>query len=625
MQRSVLAGLVVLVLWPGWFPRVNRYASADRELAPAYLFPADGAQEVIPGARLLLRPGGEVDPKSISPKLFTVTGSQTGLHPGQVVLSDDRTTVSFVPAEPFGLGERVKVYLRPGLRTRQNQVLGGLTWGFDVRPEMVTAPSWLGELAEPAPGVSATMPAALVPDPFAAVTFPASFPVYTVTVSSTVPVTTPDPAYVFFAPNYTGAQGASFLSIFDLAGEPIFYQALPANTRAYDFKQQPTGTLTYISAQDYVFHELDTTYTEVDTHAAIGYPTDVHELLLLPNGHALLMIYDTLLNQDLSAYGGHITATVVSLVIQELDANKNLFFEWHSWGQLPITETQVSLTTPVVDYAHGNAIEVDLDGHLLISSRNLSEITKIDRVTGDIIWRLGGHGSDFTFPNGEQDRFAFQHDVRRLPNGNLTLFDNHVGQVPPHSRAVEYVLDEVNWEATVVWEYHHVPEVSANAQGSARRQADGSTIIGWGSGLSPAITVIDVGSETTFELELAATHRNYRALLSAWHAVPAWEPVLAVTAATTTSLTLAMSWNGATDIAAYRVYGGRGPEASTLLATVPRTGFADEVSLHQQPNQHCYWRVLPITQSGEATRYSNEVSTGVACRAYAFLPILTVP
>ena len=37
-----------------------------------------------------------------------------------------------------------------------------------------------------------------------------------------------------------------------------------------------------------------------------------------------------------------------------------------------------------------------LRGHLLISSRHMDEVTKIDRQTGEIIWRLGGKNNDFT-------------------------------------------------------------------------------------------------------------------------------------------------------------------------------------------------------------------------------------
>ena len=47
------------------------------------------------------------------------------------------------------------------------------------------------------------------------------------------------------------------------------------------------------------------------------------------------------------------------------------------------------------DYVHLNSIGVDPDGNLLVSSRNTHTIYKIDRSSGQIIWRLGGKHSDF--------------------------------------------------------------------------------------------------------------------------------------------------------------------------------------------------------------------------------------
>ncbi|MBK6877832.1 MAG: hypothetical protein IPG99_15635 [Ignavibacteria bacterium] len=38
-----------------------------------------------------------------------------------------------------------------------------------------------------------------------------------------------------------------------------------------------------------------------------------------------------------------------------------------------------------MDYCHGNALEIDYDGNIILSSRNMSEITKISRSSGNII------------------------------------------------------------------------------------------------------------------------------------------------------------------------------------------------------------------------------------------------
>ena len=79
------------------------------------------------------------------------------------------------------------------------------------------------------------------------------------------------------------------------------------------------------------------------------------------------------------------------------------------------------------------------------------DVTKINRSTGDIMWRLGGTQNDFTLV-GDTYFFSGHHDIRRLDNGHVTIFDNNDGTAN-YSRVVEYDLDEVNMIATLVWQY----------------------------------------------------------------------------------------------------------------------------------------------------------------------------
>ena len=103
-----------------------------------------------------------------------------------------------------------------------------------------------------------------------------------------------------------------------------------------------------------------------------------------------------------------------------------------------------------------NAIDIDEDGHILIASRHFSEVTKIDRRTGQVIWRLGGPHSDFVFVDDPLDGFSCLHDIRALGNHHYTLFDNGNDHDPPVSRAVEYELDPNDMTATLIWEYRPV-------------------------------------------------------------------------------------------------------------------------------------------------------------------------
>jgi len=152
---------------------------------------------------------------------------------------------------------------------------------------------------------------------------------------------------------------------------------------------------------------LDSHYQETRVISATrGYHADAHELQILPNGHALFLIYDPQpASSEAISAGVPATATVIGLVIQELDTSGLETFHWESWDHFLITDTYVALNAPMVDYVHGNALEVANDGNLLLSSRHLSEITKIDHIDGHIIWRLGGKNNQFNFVNDPDGPF----------------------------------------------------------------------------------------------------------------------------------------------------------------------------------------------------------------------------
>jgi hypothetical protein len=270
---------------------------------------------------------------------------------------------------------------------------------------------------------------------------------------------------------------------------------------------------------------MDSSYTVVDSiTTGNGYTLDSHEFRLLPNGHVLLMSYDPQpVAMDTVVPGGRPDAIVEGLIIQELDQERRVVFQWRSWDSMEITDCNsgaVDLADSLIDYVHGNAIELDHDGNLLISSRHLNEITKIDRTTGEIMWRMGGTAvkNEFTFI-GDTRGFSHQHDIRRLPNGHVTLFDNGNFLVPPYSRALEYELDEVAKTATLVWSYETTPpRTFGGFMGSVERHDDGATVIGWGGTFNSSRRVTDLHADGTVALEIGfpAQVFSYRAHRFPW-------------------------------------------------------------------------------------------------------------
>ncbi len=104
-------------------------------------------------------------------------------------------------------------------------------------------------------------------------------------------------------------------------------------------------------------------------------------------------------------------------------------------------------------------------------------------------WELGGKNSSFTFSN--DPIFSAQHDIRRLPNGNISLFDNANMAAPPQiSRALEYSLDTVNWVATKVWEYRHDPAFFSFAMGNHQTTAYRQHLVNYGMSFRPNPTFV---------------------------------------------------------------------------------------------------------------------------------------
>ena len=317
-----------------------------------------------------------------------------------------------------------------------------------------------------------------------------------------------------------GSMANPFLLILDNTGT-IFFKR-PMRGTCDDFKVQPNGLLTYFDSVSDKFYALDTTYAVVDSFACgNGYTTDAHDLRLLPDGHALLMSYDPE-TVDMSALvaGGDPAARVTGLVVQELDEQKNVVFQWRSWDHFNILDaTHVNFTAHAVDCVHGNALEVDADGELLLSSRHLDEITKIDRETGDIIWRWGGNNNQFTLL-GDSTWFSHQHAIRLIDNGHYTLFDNGNFHTPaPYSRAAEYVLDQKAKTATLVWQYRHTPDIFGSATGYVQRLYNGNTLINWGT-TNPNITEVTADGKKVLELSLPTGQFTYRAYKQRWLAAP---------------------------------------------------------------------------------------------------------
>jgi hypothetical protein len=490
-----------------------------------YVCPLPDSRLVSPLQTITLREGSLIDRSSLDSRLVVVAGSVSGPHAGRLVLADDGRTLVFWPETPFEPDERVAVRVLAGIRTADGRPLAPAVFVFTIAPRPARPrpggplESLAAEMPELRAGFSTGAAArpARARDGQACEPLPADYP--TLTLAN---VDHPDPGGLFVAPfTFNFAHERGDMVILDNRGQPLFWRSWP--TTSWDFKRQPDGLLTFFTLPA-TFIAMDSTYAVVDSFkTGNGYVTDVHDLQILPNGHALLMSYDwQRVRMDLVVPGGNPDALVAGLIIQELDTAKNVLFQWRSWDHFEITDADTcieKLTGPTVDYVHGNAVELDQDGNILISSRHMSEITKIDIASGAVIWRFGSRAkhNEFTFL-GDPRGFSHQHDIRRLPNGHLSLFDNGNCLDPVYSRALEYEIDEDHKIATLVAEHRQVPDTYGAFMGNAQHREGGGITIGWGgAGPDPKVTEVHADGSTALELGFGSpTTWTYRAFRFPW-------------------------------------------------------------------------------------------------------------
>ena len=238
--------------------------------------------------------------------------------------------------------------------------------------------------------------------------------------------------------------------------------------------------------------------------------TDYHDIRVIENGGYILQAYDSLY-VDMSEIvdDGHPNALVNGiLIIQEFDQNNNLIFEWDAYNHLDIAQyTNLNLASPDFTWMHGNSVKIDNDNNLILSNRRSSEILKINRITGEVIWILGGPLNEFEIIDDPLNGFRKQHDATILENGNLLLFDNGNQHSPPTTRIVEYQINEENKTATLIWEFINPNELVALNMGSVQRLPNQNTLISWGNTPGHGARIMEVNLDYIIVLE--TIHRSY--------------------------------------------------------------------------------------------------------------------
>jgi hypothetical protein len=537
----------------------------------------------------------------------SVMGARSGAHSGRLRAYSQGDGASFVPAAPFAPGERVTVHATidtaggdaggPGTSGSGAGGTGGagvrhLAFAFRVDTPYSTAhvPEFPAPPTSPADVQSfATLPG--VQAPILTVTLPDRDP------AAGDVLTTNGPGPGQYGP-----------LIYTPQGRLVWFERLPSgitaedlNVQSYEGRRDLTWwrgrvlSLGFGQGEDLVMNSRYQTVATV--RGGNGLPADLHDFQLAPGGVAYITAFNPILC-NLSPAGGERGGAIIDTAIQEIDMRTGLVrWEWHSLDHVAVAESENSPSpgTPW-DWFHINSIDVEPGGDLFISARTTWAGYQIERGGGRILWRLGGSHSSFRM--GPGTKTAWQHDGRILPDGEVTFFDD--GSNPPEhaqSRGVRIALDFATHEAHLRRAYTHPGPLLADSQGNMQTLAGGNAVVGYGA--VPEISEYAPGGTLLFDAHLPYDMTFYRAFRFPWSARPATPPaVLANMNSSEEETIVHASWNGATEVASWRVLAGERAGGISSLAprgTMPASGFESSMSLAKR---YAYAAVQALDASG---------------------------
>jgi hypothetical protein len=539
----------------------------------------------------------------------SVVGQRSGRHSGRLEAYSQGDGASFLPNTPFQAGERVTVSATidtgtsPSLDASGSRATGAsrspasggadrrIAFGFNVDTPYSTAKvaSFPNPRAAPAdyqsfdtlPGVQA--------------------PILTVTVPDRDPaagdiLTTNGPGPGQYGPLIDTPQGR--LVWFDHL--PDDETAEDLNVQSYEGRRDLTFwhgkvlSLGFGQGEDVV---LSSNYQTVARIAGgNGLPADLHDFQIVPHD----ISYTTAFNPircNLSPLGGARDGVIIDTAVQEIDMKTGLVrWEWHSLDHVAASEseTETPKTATPWDWFHINSIDPQPDGNLFISARSTWAGYQLQAGSGNILWRLGGLKSSFKMGPGTET--AWQHDGRILSNGEVTFFDD--GSNPPihqQSRGLRIVLDFKTHEARLSSAYTHPdPPLLAPSQGNMQTLPDGNAVVGYGG--VPAISEFAPGGTLLFDAHLPYDMAFYRAFRFPWSGRPLSPPALTANLNSTSEETIVhMSWNGASEVASWRVLAGESPGSLTSRATIPAGGFESSTIL---PKKYAYTAAQALDAAG---------------------------
>ncbi|KAL4753682.1 hypothetical protein BDW72DRAFT_168386 [Aspergillus terricola var. indicus] len=410
-----------------------------------------------------------------------------------------------------------------------------------------------------------------------------------------------------------------------LHGEPVLTFWQGHNVKGFGY-----GHISILNASYEEIHRVtlpgskDNTFVTATNESFPSY-IDIHESTITEHG-TILVTAVNVTQADLTFVGGKRDGWVQDGLVYEIDIETNeVLFRWsaveHS-GQLPLEYVEYPLndagrnSSAPYEYPHLNSVAKYGDTYL-VSSRYMCSIFLLDK-NGDLVWLFHGQkGGTYTVPSTPGSTFCYQHDARihahtypGHPDETITLSlhnnDNTDATIPRRlTTGLVFNLHPFNKSATLVSRtYDALDPVSAVSQGNYQVLPSNGTETGLGGhyigghGAVPKIEEYDTAGRVVMSGWFGAKSENsstssydwtsYRAYREKWVGRPRSRPsIVACQEEGEQKVHVWVSWNGATDVEGWRIYGlssSSQGERMRVMRDVVKSGFETRVVLGADNN-----------------------------------------
>lgn len=407
--------------------------------------------------------------------------------------------------------------------------------------------------------------------------------------------------------------------------QPIWFKPIGVNQVALDLKLQTyngkpalswwQGVISSVGVNDngtdFVVNQHYRQVASVTGQA--GWDLSEHELVI--SGQTGWVTSYKPISMDLSPYGGAVNGTLLDASVQQYNLKTGaLVGTWDALHHIPLSQSQTKpAPKPGVpwDAYHVNSVQLQPGGKFLVSMRNTWGAYLVDTNSSNldaspIQWTVSGNPAISSFKLPTNGAFQWQHDVE-LHSGNvLSVFDDACCNVTatgfgPQSgttRGLVLKLDTTNHTASFVAQYER-PDTESAFLGNTDLLPNGNVMVGWGS--QRFFSEYGKGGKLLLDAVMPTPDLSYRAFVQKWVGTPFFPPSGAVRRKHGKT-TVYASWDGATQVAAWRVLAGPGVKHLTAIVVKAKTGFETAISLGSK--SYKVYKVQALNARGKVLRTS---------------------